>query len=92
MKYLDTIKEAHDLVCKARNLLDELETDLRDDTDVDVEVDGLILDWIESLENIEDPLFSGCNIENINELPEKVASGERTVIDWRDGIAKGVQS
>ena len=90
MKYLDTISKAHDLVCQARNLLDELETNLRNDTDVDVEVDGLILDWVEALENVEDPLFSGCNIDHINELPEKIASGETTVIDWRDGIAKTV--
>jgi len=90
MKYIDTIKEAHDLVCKARNLLDELRTPLASDIDVLVEVDQIVSDWIEALENVEDPLFSGCNIEHINELPEKIASGETTVIDWRDGIAKTV--
>lgn len=90
MNYLETIKKAHDLVCQARNLLDELRTPLADDKDVHVEVDQLIIDWVEALQDVEDPLFSGCNIENINELPEMVASGETTVIDWRDGVAKTV--
>jgi len=72
MNYLDTIKEAHDLVCKARNLLDELRTPLADDKDILIEVDQIIIDWVEGLQDIEDPLFSGCNIEHINELPKKL--------------------
>lgn len=72
MKYIDTIKEAHDLVCKARNLLEELDVDLWNDKDVLVEVNTLISDWATALEDVEDPLFSGCNIDHINELPKKL--------------------
>lgn len=72
MNYLETIKKAHDLVCQARNLLEELDRDLWDDKDVFVEVNTLISDWATALEEVEDPLFSGCNIEHINELPKKL--------------------
>lgn len=72
MNYLDTIKEAHDLVCKARNLLDETKSSMSGDTDVNVEVDQLFDDWVGALETVEDQLFSGCDIEHVNELPEKV--------------------
>jgi hypothetical protein len=72
MNYLDTIKEAHDLVCKARNLLDETRSTMSCDTDVNVEVDILFDDWTAALEEVEDQLFSGCNIADINELPESV--------------------
>jgi tRNA A58 N-methylase Trm61 len=74
MTYLETISKTHDLVCQAKNLLDELATDLRNDTDVDAEVDHLILDLMEDLENVEDSLFSGCNIDHINDLPEKLGA------------------
>ena len=69
-EHLEKIKKAHDLVCNARNLLNELSSDLKDDKDVMIEVDGIIDEWAETLENVEDPLFSGCNIEDINELLE----------------------
>ena len=67
MKYLDTIKEAHDLVCKARNLVDELGTDLAQDTDVNSEIDLLVSDLVDQIQTAEDTLFSGCNIDDINE-------------------------
>ena len=72
MTYLETIKKAHDLVCQARNLLDEASSDMACDTDVNVEVDVLFDDWTAALEEVEDQLFSGCNIADINELPESV--------------------
>ena len=72
MKYLETIKEVHDLVCYARNRLDEASSDMACDTDVNVEVDQLFTDWITALEDVEDQLFTGCNITDINELPESV--------------------
>ena len=72
MKYLETIKEVHDLVCYARNRLDEAASDMACDTDVNVEVDQVFTDWITALEEVEDQLFSGCNIADINELPESV--------------------
>lgn len=71
-EHLEKIKKAHDLVCHARNLLNELSSDLKDDKDVMIEVDGIIDEWAETLENVEDPLFSGCNIEDINELLEAI--------------------
>lgn len=73
MNYLQTIKEAHDLVCKARNLLDELSSDISCDTDVNVEVDQVVDDLVGQLEEVEDALFSGCNIAEINELADVVA-------------------
>jgi hypothetical protein len=72
MKYLETIKEVHDLVCYARNRLDEAASDMACDTDVNVEVDQVFTDWITALEDVEDQLFTGCNITDINELPESV--------------------
>ena len=73
MTYLETIKKAHDLVCQARNLLDEASSDIACDTDVNVEVDQVIEDIVARLEEVEDALFSGCNIEDINELADVVA-------------------
>ena len=72
MNYLDTIKEAHDLVCKARNLLDEARSTMSCDTDVHVEVDILFDDWITALEDVEDQLFTGCNVEDINDLVKEL--------------------
>jgi len=72
MTYLETIKKAHDLVCQARNLLDETRSTMSYDPDVHVEVDILFYDWTVALEEVEDQLFSGCNIADINELPESV--------------------
>jgi len=72
MNYLETIKEAHDLVCKARNLLDEASSTMSCDIDVDVEIDQVFTDWVTELENIEDQLFTGCNIEDINDLVKEL--------------------
>ena len=76
MNHLETIKKAHDLVSQARNLLNELSSDLKNDTDVMIEVDYIIDEWAETLENVEDPLFTGCNIEDINELLEAINNEE----------------
>ena len=72
MTYLETIKKAHDLVCQARNLLNEASTDMATDIDVHTEVDQVFTDWGATLEDVEDQLFTGCNITDINELPELV--------------------
>jgi len=63
MTYLQTIKDAHDLVCKARNLLEEAASDMAGDTDVYPEVDAVFQDWTEALGDVEDQLFTGCNLE-----------------------------
>lgn len=68
MTYLETIKKAHDLVCHARNLMNELSGDLCTDSDVYVEVDHLIDDLTAQLEEVEDALFTGCNVDDINDL------------------------
>ena len=72
MTYLETIKKAHDLVCQARNLLDEASSDMSTDIDVHTEIDQVFTDWVTALEDVEDQLFTGCNVEDINELPESV--------------------
>ena len=72
MNYLDTIKEAHDLVCKARNLLDEAASDMSTDIDVHTEVDQIFTDWVTDLENVEDQLFTGCKVEDINDLVKEL--------------------
>jgi hypothetical protein len=72
MTYLETIKKAHDLVCQARNLLDEASSDMACDTDVNVEVDQVFTDWGTALEDVEDQLFTGCNVEDINDLVKKL--------------------
>lgn len=73
MNYVNTIKEAHDLVCTARNLLDEMSSTMSCDTDVNVEADQVIDDLVALLEQVEDSLFTGCNIADINELADAVA-------------------
>mgnify|MGYP000035104084 FL=1 len=72
MTYLETIKKAHDLVCQARNLLDEASSDMTCDIDVNVEVDQVFTDWVTELENVEDQLFTGCNVEDINDLVKEL--------------------
>ena len=72
MTYLETIKKAHDLVCQARNLLDEASSVMACDTDVHVEVDQVFTDWVADLENVEDQLFTGCNVEDINDLVKEL--------------------
>jgi hypothetical protein len=72
MTYLETIKKAHDLVCQARNLLDEASSDMACDTDVNVEVDQVFTDWVTALEDVEDQLFTGCNVEDINDLAKEL--------------------
>ena len=72
MKYLETIKEAHGLVCLARNLLDEAASDMACNTDVHVEIDQVFTDWITALEEVEDQLFTGCNVEDINDLAKEL--------------------
>ena len=73
MNYVNTIKQAHDLVCTARNLLDEMSSTMSCDTDVHVNTDLVIDDLVARLEEVEDALFSGCNIADINELADVVA-------------------
>jgi len=75
-EHLEKIKKAHDLVSQARNLLDELSSDIKDEIDVQMEVDYIVDDWVETLENVEDSLFSGCDIEHINELLELLHNEE----------------
>jgi hypothetical protein len=72
MTYLETIKKAHDLVCQARNLLDEAASDMACDTDVHVEVDQVFTDWVTALEDVEDQLFTGCVVEDINDLVKEL--------------------
>ena len=72
MTYLETIKKAHGLVCQARNLLDEASSDLSRDTDVHVEVDLVFAHWVTELENVEDQLFTGCHVEDVNDLVKEV--------------------
>jgi len=72
MKYLETIKEVHGLVCYARNLLDEAASDMACNTDVHVEVDQVFTDWVTALEDVEDQLFTGCNVEDINDLVKEL--------------------
>jgi hypothetical protein len=72
MTYLETIKKAHDLVCQARNLLDEAASDMATDIDVHVEVDQVVTDWVWALEEVEDQLFTGCNVEDINDLSKEL--------------------
>ena len=72
MTYLETIKKAHDLVCQARNLLDEAASDMSTDIDVHTEVDQIFTDWVTDLENVEDQLFTGCNVEDINDLVKEL--------------------
>ena len=72
MTYLETIKKAHDLVCQARNLLDEAASDMATDIDVHVEVDQVVTDWVWALEEVEDQLFTGCNVEDINDLAKEL--------------------
>ena len=72
MTYLETIKKAHDLVCQARNLLDEASSDMACDTDVNVEVDQVFTDWVTALEDVEDQLFTGCNVEDVNDLVKEL--------------------
>ena len=72
MTYLETIKKAHDLVCQARNLLDEASSYMACDTDVNVEVDQVFTDWVTALEDVEDQLFTGCNVEDINDLVKEL--------------------
>jgi hypothetical protein len=72
MTYLETIKKAHGLVCQARNLLNEASSQMTCDTDVNVEVDQVFTDWGTELENVEDQLFTGCNVEDINDLVKEL--------------------
>ena len=72
MTYLETIKKAHDLVCQARNLLDEAASDMTTDIDVHVEIDQVFTDWVTALEDVEDQLFTGCNVKDINDLVKKL--------------------
>lgn len=72
MTYLETIKKAHDLVCQARNLLDEAASDMATDIDVHVEIDQVVTDWVWALEEVEDQLFTGCNVEDINDLSKEL--------------------
>jgi len=72
MTYLETIKKAHDLVCQARNLLDEAASDMTTDIDVHVEIDQVFTDWVTALEDVEDQLFTGCNVEDINDLAKEL--------------------
>jgi len=72
MTYLETIKKAHDLVCQARNLLNEASTDMATDIDVHTEVDQVFTDWGATLEDVEDQLFTGCNVKDINDLVKKL--------------------
>ena len=72
MTYLETIKKAHGLVCQARNLLDEASSDMSRDTDVHVEVDLVFAHWVTELENVEDQLFTGCHVEDVNDLVKEV--------------------
>jgi hypothetical protein len=72
MTYLETIKKAHDLVCQARNLIDEASSDMACDTDVNVEVDQVFTDWVTALEDVEDQLFTGCVVKEINDLVKEL--------------------
>lgn len=72
MNYLETIKEAHDLVCKARNLLDEASSDMACDIDVHTEIDQVFTDWVTALEDVEDQLFTGCVVKEINDLVKEL--------------------
>ena len=72
MTYLETIKKAHDLVCQARNLLDEAASDMSTDIDVHTEIDQVFTDWVTALEDVEDQLFTGCNVEDINDLVKEL--------------------
>jgi hypothetical protein len=93
MTYLETIKKAHALVCQARNLLNEAASDMSTDIDVHTEVDQVFTDWGTDLENVEDQLFTGCNVKDINDLVKELEVGDDqtvTVTDWRDGIVKTV--
>ena len=72
MTYLETIKKAHDLVCQARNLLDEAASDMSTDIDVHTEIDQVFTDWVTALEDVEDQLFTGCNVEDINDLAKEL--------------------
>ena len=72
MTYLETIKKAHGLVCQARNLLNEASSDMSRDTDVHVEVDLVFAHWVTELENVEDQLFTGCHVEDVNDLVKEV--------------------
>lgn len=93
MTYLETIKEVHGLLCKARNLLDEASSTMSGDTDVYVEIDQIFTDWMTDIENVEDQLFTGCNVKDINDLPKALEVGDDqtvTVVDWRDGVEKTV--
>jgi len=93
MTYLETIKKVHGLVCQARNLLNEAASDMATDIDVHVEMDQVFTDWGTALEDVEDQLFTGCNVEDINDLPKALEVGDDqtvTVVDWRDGVEKTV--
>ena len=72
MTYLETIKKAHGLVCQTRNLLDEASSDMATDIDVHVEIDQVFTDWGTELENVEDQLFTGCNVKDINDLVKEL--------------------
>ena len=78
----DRMREINGLSCEARGKMEELHNDVQAASEFCVSAEeGEIAEWLTTIEIVEGEID---DFFNLNE--------ETAVVDWRDGIAKGVQS
>ena len=76
------MREINGLICEARGKMDELHDDVQSATEFRISTEEMNLaDWVTTIEIVEG------EIDDFYKFNE-----ETVVVDWRDGIAKGVQS